>query len=46
MENYLKWNNDFRLENGLEKHNQHLQSKTNTTVEVYKFLPKKFSASC
>ena len=41
MENYLRWNNVFRLKCGHEKHDQHFESKTNSTVEVSELFQEK-----
>ena len=41
IEKYSKWNSVFRLKCGREKHDQHLQSKTNSTVEAFEHSSKK-----
>ena len=38
---YLKWNNVFRLKYGHEKHDQHLESKTNATIEIFEHFSNK-----
>ena len=40
MEWYLKYNNVFRLKHGHEKHGQCLESKKNSTVEVFDYLSR------
>ena len=46
MEKYLQWNNNFSLKYGQEKHDQHLKSNTNSTVEVYELFSENVPAFC